>query len=71
LTAIDYGSWLWWAMLVMAIMGGALSMAAGVFDRRKTVWPSPQQRFVLHLISYGFMTLSILAFVLRGLAGPA
>lgn len=63
-------SWLWWAMVTTGVAGAVISIVTGVFDRRRAAWPSARRRLVLHILSYGFMTLSILAFVLRGLIAP-
>ena len=71
MTAVSYDVWLWWGMLATAVTGAALSLLSSLFDRRGTVWPTPRQRFLLHVIGYVFTTLSILAFVLRGLIAPA
>lgn len=71
MTGIGNESWLWWTMLATGLAGAGLSIATGVFDRRRVVWPNQQQRLLLHLVSYGLMTLSILAFILRGLIAPA
>lgn len=64
-------NWLWWTMLMTGMAGATISVVTGVFDRRCADWPNARQRLLLHIVSYGFMTLSILGFVLRGLIAPA
>ncbi|MGB6538109.1 MAG: hypothetical protein WBF58_19335 [Xanthobacteraceae bacterium] len=67
----DNADWLWWAMLTTGVAAAIISIVTGAFDRRRVDWPNARQRQLLHIVSYGFMTLSILAFVLRGLIAPA
>jgi hypothetical protein len=71
LSSSGNSNWLWWAMLMTGVAGAVISIVTGVFDRRGVEWPNARQRLLLHIVSYGFMTLSILAFVLRGLIAPA
>ena len=47
-----------------------LSITATMLDWRKSDWPTRQQRFRMHIASYCFLTVSILAFVMRGLLTP-
>ena len=62
---------LWWVMLLTGVLAAAVSLVTANLDRRQVQFPTRRQRFILHLVSYCFMTLSILAFVARGLTGPA
>jgi hypothetical protein len=57
-------------MLTSAAIGAMLSITATMLDRRKSDWPTPQQRFRMHIASYCFLTVSVLAFVMRGLSTP-
>ena len=71
---MNAGEWenaLWWVMLASGAFAAALSIATTMLDRRKAAWPTHRQRFQMHLASYGFLTISILAFILRGLLQPA
>ena len=70
---MNAGEWenaLWWVMLASGASAAALSIATTALDRRKAAWPTHRQRFQMHLASYGFLTISILAFILRGLLQP-
>jgi hypothetical protein len=71
LIPIEWESTLWWAMLSTGIAAAGISIAANALDRRKNNRPSEQQRFWLHIASYGLLSISILAFALRGLSTPA
>lgn len=71
LSSSSNSNWLWWFMLMTGVAGAVIGIAAAVFDRRRAEWPNARQRLLLHIVGYGFMTLSILAFVLRGLMAPA
>jgi hypothetical protein len=70
LTAAQWEAALWWIMLTAAAMAAMLSIAATILDRRKSYWPTRQQRFRMHIASYCFLTISVLAFVMRGLLTP-
>jgi hypothetical protein len=70
LTAAQWEAALWWIMLTSAVIGAMLSIMATMLDRRKSDWPTRQQRFRMHIASYCFLTFSILAFVMRGLLTP-
>ncbi len=70
MTGSEWDSPLWWAMLVTAAIAAGLSIATNVLDRRNPSLPTRRQRLLLHIASYGFMTISILAFVVRGLLAP-
>jgi hypothetical protein len=71
LTAPEWETPLWWMMVITGVTAALLSIATNCLDRRKSAWPTTKQRFLMHLASYGFLTVSILAFVLRGLLAPA
>ena len=71
LTAVEWETTLWWVMLTTAIIAALLSIAATVLDRRQAAWPTRRQRFLMHMACYGFLTVSVLAFVARGLLLPA
>ena len=67
------GEWedlLWWVMLLSGVAAASLSLGTNALDRRKAAWPTPRQRFLLHIVSYGFVSVSVLAFVMRGLLSP-
>jgi hypothetical protein len=70
LTAAQWEAALWWVMLTSAVIGAMLSITATMLDWRKSDWPARQQRFRMHIASYCFLTVSILAFVMRGLLTP-
>jgi hypothetical protein len=61
---------LWWMMLSTGAIAAVLSIATNILDRRKAAWPTRQQRFLMHVVSYGFLTISVLVFVMRGLVSP-
>lgn len=68
--AMTWESLLWWTMLSTGVMAAVLSITTNLLDRRKAVWPTMQQRFLMHMVGYGFLTISILVFVARGLLSP-
>ena len=68
---IEWEHLLWWTMVGTGAVAAALSIAASIFDRSPNIWLTTQRRFFLHIASYGFLTISILTFVLRGLLTPA
>jgi len=70
LTALDWDAVLWWTMLSTGAAAAALSVTTNLFDRRNYAWPTTRQRFLLHMASYGFLTVSVLVFVLRGFLAP-
>jgi hypothetical protein len=70
LTAAQWETPLWWVMLTAAAIAATLSIAATILDRRKPCWPTRQQRFRMHIASYCCLTISVLAFVMRGLLTP-
>jgi hypothetical protein len=70
LTAAQWETTLWWVMLTAGAMAAMLSIAATILDRRKPYWLTRQQRFRMHIASYCFLTISVLAFVMRGLLTP-
>jgi hypothetical protein len=51
-------------------MAAVLSITTNLLDRQKAAWPTRQQRFLMHMVSYGFLTISVLVFVVRGLLSP-
>lgn len=59
---------LWWTMLSTGMAAAAISITTNVLDRRKENWLTRHQRFWLHIASYGLLSVSILAFILRGLS---
>lgn len=61
---------LWWATLSSGFVAAALSIATSVLDRRQVEWPTEKQRFLMHILSYGLLSVSILGFVLRGMLAP-
>ena len=65
--AMTWESLLWWIMLSTGVMAAVLSITTNLLDRRKAVWPTSQQRFLMHMVGYGFLTISVLVFVVRGL----
>jgi hypothetical protein len=71
LIAMTWESLLWWIMLSTGVMAAVLSITTNLLDRRKAVWPTRQQRFLMHMVGYGFLTISVLVFVVRGLLSPA
>ena len=70
MTPVQWEAALWWVMLTAAGVAAMLSIAATILDRRKPHWPTHEQRFRMHVASYCFLTISILAFVMRGLLTP-
>ena len=62
---------LWWTMLSTGVMAAVLSITTNFLDRRKAAWPTRQQRFLMHMVGYGFLTISVLVFVVRGFLSPA
>jgi len=71
LTAAQWEGVLWWVMLMTAAVAAMLSSAATMLDRWKPDWPTRKGRFRMHIASYCFLTVSILAFVMRGLLTPS
>ena len=61
---------LWWVMVSIAVVAAWLSVMTNVLDRRDSRIPDRRMRFLMHLVSYALMTVSVLIFVLRGLLGP-
>ena len=61
---------LWWVMVSIAVVAAGLSVMTNVLDRRDSRIPGRRMRFLMHLVSYALMTVSVLIFVLRGLLGP-
>lgn len=54
---------LWWLMLVTGVIAAGVSISASVMARL-----NPERRtFSLHVISYIFLSVSMLLFALRGL----
>jgi hypothetical protein len=67
----EWESVLWWTMLSTGISAALVSVGASTVDWSKRGWPRKHQRFWLHVTSYGLFSMSVLAFVLRGLINPA
>jgi hypothetical protein len=63
----DWDHYLWWLMLSTGLAAAALSITAAYHDRRASDRPSRRVRYILHVISYILMSISILAFASRGL----
>jgi len=61
---------LWWVMVSIAIVAASLSIATSLLDRRDSQRPGRRARFLMHMVSYALVTVSVLIFVLRGLLGP-
>ena len=70
LIRMKWDTLLWWMMLSTGVIAAVLSIATNMLDRRKSAWPTRRQRFSMHVVSYGFLTISILLFVVRGLLSP-
>ena len=58
---------LWWLMVATGVAAAALSIAASWFDWRSVRRPTPRGRFLMHMASYVFLSVSVLLFVVRGL----
>jgi hypothetical protein len=71
LIPIEWETALWWIMLSTGVAAAGIGIAANALDRRKANWPARHKRFWLHIASYGLLSISILAFALRGLSTPA
>ena len=67
LSAAEWDTALWWVMVTTAAVAAVLSITATALDRRQSAWPTRRQRFFMHMACYGFLTVSILVFVVRGL----
>jgi hypothetical protein len=61
---------LWWFMVSIAVAAAGLSVTTSVLDRRASRTPGRRAPFLMHIVSYALMTVSVLIFVLRGLLGP-
>jgi hypothetical protein len=61
---------LWWFMVSVAVTAAGLSVTTSVLDRRASRTPGRRARFLMHIVSYALMTVSVLIFVLRALLGP-
>jgi hypothetical protein len=57
-------------MLTAAVSAAALSIVTAMLDRRKADERTRRRSLRMHLASYGLLTISILAFILRGLLAP-
>ena len=66
-----WDQYLWWVMVATAVAAAGLSLATAYYDRRDSDRPTRRTRFILHLISYILMSISILAFASRGLIGKS
>jgi hypothetical protein len=67
----DLDDTLWWMMVSTGVAAAGLSIIAAFCDRRGSDWPSRRARFILHLISYVLMSVSVLMFAARGLLGTS
>jgi hypothetical protein len=67
----DWDHVLWWVMLSTGVAAAALSITAAYHDRRGSDRPTRRGRFILHLLSYILMSISILAFASRGFIGAS
>jgi hypothetical protein len=63
----DLDGVLWWAMVGTAVFAAASSILATCLDRWAPVRVGSRGRFILHMSSYVLLSLSVLAFALRGL----
>ena len=61
---------LWWVMVSIAVLAASLSVMTNILDRRDSRTPDRRTRFLMHIVSYVLMTVSILVFVLRGMLAP-
>ncbi len=61
---------LWWITVIAAIAAAILSGSTTIIARRGANWVTPRRRVVLDLVSYAIMTVSVLAFIARGLLAP-
>ncbi|MDH3670502.1 MAG: hypothetical protein OES46_04990 [Gammaproteobacteria bacterium] len=64
---IDWGQLLWWPMVIAAVAGGILSIAAYWFQQA-----NPERRKTadrVYMASYVLMSISVLLFVTRGILG--
>lgn len=62
---IDWDQLLWWLMVIAAVGGGVLSVAAYWFQRA-----SPESRKTgdrMYIVSYVLMSISVLLFAARGM----
>lgn len=57
-------------MLGAGIAAALLSLGTGYIGRSLAGWVTDRQRFLLHMLSYVLLTISIVAFILRGLTSP-
>lgn len=57
-------------MLTTGIAAALVSTGTGYIGRRPATRMTDRQRFLLHMLSYVLLTISIVAFILRGLASP-
>jgi hypothetical protein len=62
---------LWWIMLTTGVAAAAASITASVLDRRDVARPTRRQRYLMHMLAYGLMGISMLTFVLRGFLNPS
>jgi hypothetical protein len=70
LNGANWDDQLWWVMLSTGIAAALVSLGTGYIGRRLTSWVTDRQRFLLHMLSYLLLTISIVAFILRGLTSP-
>jgi hypothetical protein len=70
LSETSWDNRLWWVMLVAGMAAALVSIGTGYVGRRQMVRITERQRLLLHLLSYVLLTLSMMAFILRGLSAP-
>ena len=58
---------LWWIMLGAGMAAVVVSLGTSYIGYKQAGSISARQRFLLHMLSYILLTVSVLAFVVRGL----
>lgn len=66
-----HDQYLWWITLITGCSAAVLSLWVTSLDRRQVDWPTRAQRFKMHIAAYVILSISVLAFVARGLLGLA
>jgi F0F1-type ATP synthase membrane subunit c/vacuolar-type H+-ATPase subunit K len=70
LSGADWDNRLWWITLAAGIAAVVVSVATGYIGRKLTGQTTERTRLKLHLLSYILLTVSVVAFVMRGLIAP-
>ncbi len=70
MSVAEWDTVLWWVMLAAGVSAAALSIVTTMLDRRKGDERTRRRRLHMHIASYCLLSVSILAFVLRGLLAP-